>query len=72
MSMRWIALIVGFGLVACGGGDSDPDPAEQAEHLLSTHQRALDDARAVEGEMRERMERLEQAVEEALEEKDPY
>lgn len=69
MSMRWMVLVVGFGLVACGGGDSEP--SDEAEHLLSGHQRALEDARAVDREMRERLERMEQTLEEAAEQKKP-
>ncbi|MCC5863669.1 MAG: hypothetical protein JJU31_00965 [Wenzhouxiangella sp.] len=67
--MRWMVLIAGFCLAACGGGDSEP--ADEAEHLLSAHQRALDDARAVDREMRERLDRMEDALEEAAEQNKP-
>ncbi len=69
MNSRWVVVILSLALVACGGSGSES--AEEPDHVLRAQQRALDDARAVGEDARERVERMERALEEALEEKDP-
>ncbi|TVQ30143.1 MAG: hypothetical protein EA370_13985 [Wenzhouxiangella sp.] len=70
-----IVFLIGlFSLAACSSGsDSDPVPSEErgSDHVMQTHQRALESAREMEAEMRERVDQLEQAIERAIEEGEP-
>lgn len=66
MKIRWVVLFSCLALAACGGVDSES--TDEPDHVLRAQQRALDDARAVGEDARERVERMEQALEDALDE----
>ncbi len=69
MKILWVVVVLSLTLVACGGSGSES--ADEPDHVLRAQQRALDDARSVGEDARERVDRMERALEEALEEKDP-